>query len=84
MNESNLLEKFKIVKKDIISLSEKKARNKGMQEQKLQELKEKFGVSSIDQAEIKLGEMAEKNESDEKILRTKLEELDIIVEKAEE
>ena len=81
---ADLVAEFKAHQKVLIDLSEKKARVEGQRDIKLAELKKKYGVTTVAEAELKFAKMSEEIEQLETQLRTKIDELDSIIEKAEE
>lgn len=80
---SNLESDFKVIKRNIATLIEKKAKLVGKEEQKLAELLEKFNITNLDDAEKLMDKLSSDIELDEKKLLEIKDELENIVEKAE-
>lgn len=69
---SSVLEKLKTKKEEISDLQKEKARQEGQRDQLLQQLKEKFNVSSLEEGKKKRQELEKEFDKNEK----ELEKLD--------
>jgi len=78
----NIVEQFKKSKRTLENLKSEKSKSSGKIEQILQNLQEKFRVSSLEEAEAKLEELTEKHLELESEISSKQQDLDAIIEKA--
>jgi hypothetical protein len=79
---SDILEDLKAKQNKIQELQRKEERRRGQEEQVMKSAKEKFGVSSLEEAQTKLKEVSGKIDQDEKQLQDLDSELGEILTKA--
>ena len=80
---SDIITKFKSAKRTISDLKDRKAKIEGKKEQILSELKEKYSIMTIEEADVKLEEMtAEQMELENKI-NDSLKKMNVIIEEAD-
>ena len=80
---SDIITKFKEAKRTIALLKDKKSKIEGKKEQILSELKEKYSIMNIEEAQVKLEEMTNEHMELETKINNCLEEMNSIIEKAE-
>ena len=80
---SDIITKFKEAKRTISLLKDKKSKIEGKKEQIFSELKEKYSIMNIEEAQVKLEEMTKEHMELENKITDSLEEMDNIIKKAQ-
>ena len=82
MKTNELIEEVKRCSEQLDKLKSKRDRLVGQKDQLLNDMKDKFGVSTIEEAEELIGKLEEKLEDDTAVLEQSKDKMNKIIEKA--